>query len=42
MLEKTRLLSPDTEVYRALPLYYQQLFLGKQMINREFLVERAI
>ncbi|MBN1292060.1 MAG: amino acid permease [Candidatus Latescibacteria bacterium] len=40
MLEKTRLLSPDTEIYSALPIYYLQLFLGKQMINREFLVER--
>ena len=41
MLAKTRLLSPDAEVYRVLPSFYLQLFLGKQMINREFLVERA-
>ena len=40
MLVKTRLLSPDTEVFRTLPFYYQQLFLGKQMINRDFLVDR--
>ena len=40
ILESVRALTPDRTVEQVLPFYYRQLFLGKRMLNREFLIER--
>jgi len=40
VVETLRKLSPDSEIYGKLPLYYSQLFVDKRMISKEFLVDR--
>ncbi|MBU3950165.1 MAG: amino acid permease [Proteobacteria bacterium] len=40
LLEMVKLLSPDSEINRMLPFYYKQLFIGNQIICKEFLIER--
>jgi amino acid transporter len=40
VLEIIMAVSPDSEVIRALPFYYQQLFLGKRILGKEFLILR--
>lgn len=40
LLEMVKTLTPDSEVNRMLPFYYKQLFLGNQIIGKEFIIER--
>ncbi|MFH2046355.1 MAG: amino acid permease [Pseudomonadota bacterium] len=40
LLEMVKLLTPDNEINRILPFYYKQLFLGNQIIGKEFIIDR--
>ncbi|MFC2088393.1 hypothetical protein ACFLSX_02245 [Calditrichota bacterium] len=41
ILETVRQLSPNSEINQVLPFYYKQLFLGKHIVNRDFLIGRT-
>ena len=40
LLETVKILSPNIEINQSLPIYYKQLFLGKHILNKDFLIER--